>query len=139
MTMHLLRGVSTLNTRRRKFCLTKKKAEEWREDWAKYNRDLRRQGAPITTWEQYQAIRLGTTPAPKTQFRTLQTQPGSHPRYQDRTEIPSLNSALGDTKLRERPQYTGTEIIGIAVLHKSCLQPVSSPEAAKEVARMRRN
>ncbi len=34
--------------------------------------------------------------------------------------------------------YTGDKVLGVAVLHKSCLQPVFSQEAAIEVARMRR-
>ena len=34
--------------------------------------------------------------------------------------------------------YTGTEIIGIAVMHKSCLQPVFNKLAAEDSARMRR-
>lgn len=34
--------------------------------------------------------------------------------------------------------YTGTEVMGIAVMHKSCLQPVFSQEQAEESAKMRR-
>lgn len=35
--------------------------------------------------------------------------------------------------------YSGDKkLLGIAVLHKSCLQPVFSEEAAKDIARMRR-
>ena len=35
-------------------------------------------------------------------------------------------------------QYTGTEVVGIAVMHKSCLQPVFSQSEAEESAKMRR-
>lgn len=38
----------------------------------------------------------------------------------------------------EPQQYTGTEVVGIAVMHKSCLQPVFSEDAAKDSAKMRR-
>ena len=35
-------------------------------------------------------------------------------------------------------EYTGSAVLGIAVQHKSCLQPVFSQEAAVESAKMRR-
>jgi hypothetical protein len=38
----------------------------------------------------------------------------------------------------EDPQYTGTQVLGIAVQHKSCLQPIFSQDAAKDSASMRR-
>lgn len=44
----------------------------------------------------------------------------------------------GDTPLKEAKVYTGTEMIGIAIIHKSCLQPVFSREAATDTAQMRR-
>lgn len=34
--------------------------------------------------------------------------------------------------------YTGTDVIGISVVHKSCLQPVFSQEQAEDFAKMRR-
>lgn len=40
--------------------------------------------------------------------------------------------------MKEIPKYTGTEMIGISIVHKSCLQPVFSKEAAIDVASMRR-
>lgn len=42
----------------------------------------------------------------------------------------------GTLKLRQ--VYTGTELIGIAVLHKSCLQPIFNIEHAVDAAHMRR-
>lgn len=39
---------------------------------------------------------------------------------------------------REEQKYTGTKLVGIAVMHKSCLQPVFSKESAKDSANMRR-
>jgi hypothetical protein len=52
--------------------------------------------------------------------------------------IASLVSNASSTEKRESIKYTGTKIIGVAVLHKSCLQPISSQKEAEEVARMRR-
>ena len=39
---------------------------------------------------------------------------------------------------KEEQKYTGNKLIGIAVMHKSCLQPVFSKESAKDSANMRR-
>ena len=44
----------------------------------------------------------------------------------------------GTCSTKPSPTYTGTEIIGLSVLHKSCIQPVFSQEAAKDIAKMRR-
>ena len=34
--------------------------------------------------------------------------------------------------------YTGDKCLGIAILHKSCLQPVFNTDSAKDIAKMRR-
>ena len=51
---------------------------------------------------------------------------------------PSRVTPGGSTALKEIPLYTGTEMIGISIIHKSCLQPVFSREAAVDAASMRR-
>jgi hypothetical protein len=54
-------------------------------------------------------------------------------------KIPSLNSWItGPVSSKQIPQYTGTSVIGIAVQHKSCLQPIFNSDAAKDSASMRR-
>ena len=52
--------------------------------------------------------------------------------------ISSLVTPGGDTNLKETPEYTGSEMLGISIIHKSCLQPVFSIEAAVDAANMRR-
>jgi hypothetical protein len=54
------------------------------------------------------------------------------------TRPPSLSTPGGSTALKEVMQYTGIEMVGIAIIHKSCLQPVFSVAAATETAQMRR-
>jgi len=54
------------------------------------------------------------------------------------TRPPSLVTPGGDCNLKEIPTYTGTEMIGISIIHKSCLQPIFSKQAAIDVASMRR-
>jgi hypothetical protein len=45
---------------------------------------------------------------------------------------------LGSTAPPEHKEYTGDKMIGISIIHKSCLQPIFSEQAAKDVANMRR-
>lgn len=52
--------------------------------------------------------------------------------------IASVDTGVGVAVKKPVQQYTGTECIGIAVMHKSCLQPVFNSESAKDVAKMRR-
>jgi hypothetical protein len=51
--------------------------------------------------------------------------------------IPSRVTAGHDTTPNVKV-YTGTEIIGVTVLHKSCLQPVFNQQQAIDAACMRR-
>ena len=53
-------------------------------------------------------------------------------------KFPSLNTAGGSCALPKEKVYTGSEMIGISIIHKSCLQPIFSKDSAKEVANMRR-
>jgi len=45
---------------------------------------------------------------------------------------------IGSTAPQQRREYTGSNMIGISIIHKSCLQPIFSEQAAKDVANMRR-
>jgi hypothetical protein len=54
------------------------------------------------------------------------------------SHIPSRGASTGSAPLKETPVYTGTKMIGIAVMHKSCLQPIFSDEEARDSASMRR-
>jgi len=138
MTMHLIQGINTLNTRKPKFKMTKAKESSWREDFAIYNRELKRQGQPRLTWEQYVDMRLGKVKISKPVFKPL-TVSNTHPRYQDRVELPSLDVVAGNTNRRESMKYDGErKLLGIAVMHKSNLVPIFDEEQAKDISRMRR-
>ena len=52
--------------------------------------------------------------------------------------IPSLGTGGGVAALAPAKVYTGTEVIGVTVLHKSCLQPVFNKQEAIDAASMRR-
>ena len=53
-----------------------------------------------------------------------------------KSSLPSYNSSMAK---KEEKVYTGTEIIGIAQMHKSNAVPVRGKKQAAEVATMRRN
>lgn len=58
---------------------------------------------------------------------------------QRRTEyIPSRVTSGGSTASKATQVYTGDKMVGISIIHKSCLQPVFSKEAATDAANMRR-
>ena len=52
-------------------------------------------------------------------------------------DLPSRVTEGHDTRPNVKV-YTGTEIIGVTVLHKSCLQPVFNQQQAIDAAHMRR-
>ena len=54
------------------------------------------------------------------------------------TNIPSVVTAGGSCGKKETQFYTGDKIIGIATIHKSCLQPIFNHQLAIDVAHMRR-
>ena len=58
------------------------------------------------------------------------------------TPVPGLaecsNTMTYTPHSRVRKKYTGDEIIGIAVMHKSNAVPIRSKKTAEEVAKMRR-
>lgn len=60
-------------------------------------------------------------------------------RGQDDPVIPSKNSWItGAVSSKPNMQYTGNAVLGVTVLHKSCLQPIFNEQAAKDAASMRR-
>jgi len=52
--------------------------------------------------------------------------------------IPSRNTGDGIASSKPAPQYTGTKMLGIGVMHKSNSVPIFSDEEAVEIATMRR-
>jgi hypothetical protein len=138
--MHLIKGVCVLNTSKPKFKLTKKKQAEWEFDWQAENRQRRSNGEHKITFDQYCEERLGKVKRKPVAFNTYKpTNPRITAMQELREKYPSLNTESGNTNLKETMTYSGERtLLGIAVLHKSCLQPVFSQKEAEEIARMRR-
>jgi len=137
MTMHLVRGLSSIRTGKPKFKLTKRKRAEWEFDWMADNKLRKSQGMTKITFEEYCLNRLGKIKLVKPVFKQLQYSQ-KHTRYIDNKHIPSLGIVAGNTNRRESPKYTGTLVKGIATMHKSNAVPVIDEEQMKDISRMRR-
>ena len=156
MTMHLQRGLTTLNTstKKKKRKITKAKLERWTVDLRKYNKQMKSLGMHnhMMTMDQYIDYVHG-------QFVPAQSKPTvvSTPWHQsgnsferETKHIPSAvsSSSFAPALKKEPMQYTGERrLVGIATMHKSNMVPIfaddeedkSGRKAATEIATMRRN
>lgn len=79
----------------------------------------------------------------KRRQRALKAEPltyklSSPPGRSTSNHIPSRNTGDGIASSKPVPQYTGTKMLGIGVMHKSNSVPIFSDEEAIEIATMRR-
>jgi hypothetical protein len=140
MTMHLIRGVCTLNTRKPKFKMTKAKYAELQSDWMQHNRDLKRQGLPKIGFDEYVDNRRGIVhKKPSAQVSNVEIF-NTTPYRRDTQHIPSLTTmgSPDSCAKKESIKYTGTLIKGIATMHKSNAVPVINEEQMQDISRMRR-
>lgn len=112
MTMHLIRGMTSLNTRKRK---PKNKTKRLLEAEAEHERFLARMGVKGSSKEYRYEI----------------------PDYNTGPRMTSDRIAANGNK-REAMKYTGTLIKGVATMHKSNAVPITSGEQAIEISKMRR-
>ena len=118
MSMHLVRGMSTLSTKKRK----RNRAPGWEKAQMKHDQWL---------------MDRGVHPS---QLKDKEKSSGiSIPDYAStRSAIQTSDRIMPIAGRSEQKVYTGTFVRGIATLHKSNMVPVTSGEDAKEIARMRR-
>lgn len=162
MSMHLCGpALTTTSYKKRVEKITKSKQEEFERGWRDRNQRLKDMHLPKETFEQYMEFVYGHSKKEKRQTPIHSTfsktpsekitkgklaKPVGNDCFSGPTstrevdnDIPSLDVwVTGPCSSKPAPTYTGTNILGIAVLHKSCLQPVFSSEEATEIARMRR-
>ena len=150
MTMSLVRGMTTLNTKKRKQTkMTAGKLERLKEQHREHNKTMKRIHAHsnMMTFDEYIDYVNGNykpktkTPAKSYTYDGPKTRPTQH--------VPSLNSkeSFAPATRKETLQYTGErKLVGIAMMHKSNLVPVFADEddktgskQATEIAQMRRN
>lgn len=122
MTMHLVRGMTSLNQKRRK---NQKKTQRQLAAQAEHEAYLKKLGVGKTTLPtDAKGRRLGINP---------------HPDLSTGPRVTS-DTVPGNGNARRVNQYTGDELLGIATMHKSNAVPVrkDSKDAAKEISSMRR-
>ena len=101
-----------------------RKARELEESWREL---LKRQGVEA---EQKRQTRAMKAPALDYKLTTPVGRTNTH-------HIPSRDTG-GNAALAAPKVYTGDKVLGVTVLHKSCLQPVFSKQDAIDAAKMRR-
>jgi len=102
----------------------KRKSQQLEETWSAL---LKRQGIEA---ESRKKNRASTS-------KTLSTGPRIPPG-RETVRIASLDTGFVPCTKKDDMVYSGSAVLGIAVQHKSCLQPIFNEEAAKDSASMRR-
>ena len=123
---------TTTSARKRK---SKVNPADLRQDWLEYNKSMKRHGLTMT-FEQYVLYRKG-------KFKPALNGVVKSPLEAEslRTESSKYNSygnSVGNASAKKENVYTGSYIVGIAVMHKSNSIPITNREQAEEVSRMRR-
>lgn len=155
MTMHLERGLTMINTtkRKKKTKFTVKQLEKWEADCKKRNKDFRKLGLhdqQMTVPEYIEYIHGRYKSKKKT--TTVMNTPWYHTESTFRREtqhIPSLSDREGympgNATKKEPIWYTGErKLLGIFTMHKSNMVPVfeddegNGKKAAIDIAKMRR-
>ena len=152
MTMHLVRGMTTLNTKKRKKSkLTLGKIARYEEGMRKHNKEMKRLKCEnlIMNLQEYIDYCQGNY-KPKSKPTAVSTSWREPEVYQrEEKHVPSLGSEMSFAPCtkKESLQYTGERrLVGIATMHKSNMVPVFADEddktgskQATEIATMRRN
>ena len=150
--MHLQRGLSMINTKRRKTKITKRKMAELEVRWRIHNKTMKQKGMHqfrYETFEDYidyvygkvKSVQTFPTKKAKPNYRVEQSNKHKE-KYPSMMEQQIKNGTFtqgGNTCAKKEPdKYTGTLVKGIATMHKSNAVPIISQEEATDIARMRR-
>jgi hypothetical protein len=153
MTMHLARGLTTLNTKKpkKKTKFTKNQIEKWTVEMRKHNKQMRKINCHHMqmTLDDYIDYIHGRY---KRKTETVMSTPWHYsgpPVVRETPHIPSLTStaSFSPATKKEPMQYTGErKLVGIATMHKSNMVPIfaddddiTGKKQATEIATMRRN
>ncbi len=149
MTMHLLKGYSSLNTKKPKPKITKAKLNELEKEWLKDNKRLRQNHMhrDQRTFAEYIDYVYGNVKIKK-EFKPYETQHEPYtrptPNYpsasptKKRPNASSGQRGTNPTPRKEPQRYTGTLVKGISTMHKSNAVPIINKEQATEISRMGR-
>jgi hypothetical protein len=125
MTMHLVRGMSSLNTKRRKA----NRKPGWEKAQAEHDKWLMDKGCHPSQLKSKKKEFVEYAP--------------TKPVYRDVPHYPSVQTSnticAGGTAKKEPMQYTGDLIVGIGQMHKSNAVPIMrGTKQAEDIAKMRR-
>lgn len=147
MTMHLARGLSSINTRKPKQKkLTQAQQQKLVIEHRAYNKRMKQLHSHdlCMTFDEYVDYVFGRKKSQTKPERQVATEVKSFDPFANtfrRTtqDIPSADTMKGIAAKPEPKKYTGTLIKGIATMHKSNAVPVINDEEAKSISQMRRN
>ena len=147
MTMSLVRGMTSLSTKKRKATkMTAGRLEKLQKDHREHNKHMKRIHAHsnVMTFDEYVEYVSGN-------FKAKTTTKAKEWKYEltvrDTKEYPSVGNGVGVGLVKQPLQYTGERrLVGIATMHKSNMVPVFADDddkdgskQATEIAQMRRN
>lgn len=116
--------------------LTKKQQDELLANWKARNKEFKKLGIAQESYEQYLAWVFGKGEKTKPDFRKkLSIQQTTQKKQQANCVRDWTTGVCAGVPTKT---YTGDKMIGVSILHKSCLQPVFNEQAAKDAASMRR-
>lgn len=141
MTMHLVRGMTSLKTNKnKKRKLTLGKIAKYQEQMFAHNKDLRVKGLHDLQMnlEEFIAYCHGEYKGKPKQKAPAKTYQSVKPYTREQENIPSNESMAGSTAKVAPKVYTGTLIKGIATMHKSNAVPIIDKKQAEEISNMRR-
>ena len=150
MTMHLVRGMTSLNTKKaKKAKLTLGKIAKYEEQMRKHNKEMKRLKCPnlIMNLQEYIDYCQGNY-KPKSKPVAVKTSWEQEGYTRTTEHVPSHNrgSSFAPCTKKEPLQYTGKRrLVGIATMHKSNMVPIfaddddkTGSKQATEIATMRR-
>jgi hypothetical protein len=147
MTMSLVRGMTSLNTKKAKATkMTAGRLEKLQKDHREHNKHMKRIHAHsnVMTFDEYVEYVSGN-------FKPKTTTKSKEWTYElpmrDTKHYPSVGDGVGVGLVKEALRYTGERrLVGIATMHKSNMVPVFADDddkdgsrQATEIAQMRRN
>ena len=137
MTMHLLGpAFSTVSNKKQKKKDINVNAK-FTQEFNTYNKQMKRLGLSTKTLDEYVTYRSGKS---KSEPKMIKEPMKASKYIRPSPTIPSSGDKVGHIPAKPAMAYSGErKLIGIAVLHKSCLQPVFSRQDAEDIAKMRRN
>ena len=144
--MGLARGLSTLNTKKRKSKITKARFQELEVEWRAHNKRMKQKGMHELRYEKfddYVNYCYGRVKMPDPRdYKNFKPYQNTSTYRRETPNYPSLisPSSGGTGTYKETQKYTGDLIVGIATMHKSNAVPVmKGTSQAKDIANMRRN